>query len=64
MNQAPQQAKLLGHKGAGTTDLALAARAPVSGWGRAGAFTVHNPAPDASPSREVPMPAGNREGSR
>lgn len=42
----------------------LSVRVPVSGWEDAGAFTVYNPATDASPSREAPMPSSERKGSR
>lgn len=42
----------------------LSVRVPVSGWEDAGAFTAYNPASDASPSREAPMPAAERKGSR
>ena len=49
-----------GEKGAASL---LVVRVPVSGWEDAGAFTVYNPASDASPSREAPMPGSERKGS-
>jgi hypothetical protein len=45
------------------SQVALSARVPVAGWGNAAAFTVYNPAPDASPTREVVLPSTNARGA-